>query len=88
MRRFKAPGSESFEERSIETAAQRRAALIRLITYARDEARRLDADVLAFCLEAAVAAAFEDYAEDAPGSKPLADGPGASLKRAASEPVH
>jgi hypothetical protein len=36
------------------------AALVRVITYAREEAKRLEADVLAFCLDAAVVAASQE----------------------------
>ena len=40
-----------------ETAESRMAALERLIAYARDEAERLKADVLVFCLDASLSVA-------------------------------
>ncbi len=88
MRCHKAPESNPFDDRSSETATQGMAALVRLITYARDEAKRLDFDVLAFCLDAAVAAAREEYDKQTSGPKHVADATVVSQKRAASEPVH
>lgn len=88
MKSFKAPEPSHSAERPREDAAQRMAALIRLITYARDEAKRLDADVLLFCLDAAVAAAREK--RKARGSEPKRAGDTAARphKKVLSGPVH
>ena len=48
------------QDETADDAAQCLGALTRVITYARDEARRLNVKVLAFCLDAAVTAAGEE----------------------------
>ncbi len=54
---------EDFSDES----AERLRAIARLLTYARAEANELDADVLAYCLDVALAAANDRLKEQAAG---------------------
>ena len=55
------PSADKAEPQSETDRRERSAALARLIAYARDEAVLLDAHFLAYCLDASLAAAQEDF---------------------------
>jgi len=67
----RAQGSRTLESTS--DIPERLAALVRLLSYARDEANDVDADVLAYCLNVALAAVVDNLQERASGQSIVAD---------------
>ncbi len=64
------------------------AALVRVITYAREEAKRLEATVLTFCLDAAVTAATQECSKPASAEGDGRSRTSSGQKKAFIAPVH